>query len=240
MAKLSASGPADLEARQAGWRNLIEFVDRHADSRWVFRGVGSATKHLLLPKIGRPELGKYSAPKERVIFRSFKRRAAQHVGRAVMSDWEWLALAQHHGLPTRLLDWTTNPLIAAYFAVASAPDTHDGKIYAVRIGTVIDTENGPGDGPFATEGVSFLIPPASVTRIAAQRGLFTVHARPGEAWQPADASEHVVPRPHRSFFRRKLFYLGIEPGHIMADLDGLCQTLEWQYRNGIAVGPTGY
>ena len=43
----------------------------------------------------------------------------------------WLFLAQHYGLPTRLLDWTENPLIAAYFAVREQPSDSDGCLWAL-------------------------------------------------------------------------------------------------------------
>src|SRR5688572_9039340 len=106
-------------AMSLGSHSLILSIDiRHQN--WVFRGVGDAHKHQLVPKIGRdPRL--YSLPLERVIFANFKRRAPQFINIRGMTEWDLLALAQHHGLPTRLLDWTTNPLVAAYFAVTSEP-----------------------------------------------------------------------------------------------------------------------
>ncbi len=86
---------------------------RFTCGHWVYRGVSDKNRFKLIPSIGRLEK---TISQEESIFKEFKRRAISKIPNRLFDDWEWLAQAQHHGLPTRLLDWTESPLIAAYFA----------------------------------------------------------------------------------------------------------------------------
>lgn len=87
----------------------------------------------LVPKIGRLEVDRPVIEAERAIFDNFKQQALPFLDRTPDSEWEWLAIAQHHGLPTRLLDWALNPLVALWFAVASPPKSKlNGVVWAFK------------------------------------------------------------------------------------------------------------
>lgn len=234
----SASEIADT-VRQAHdtWLAFLEFIDRRSHTRWIFRGCGSLG-YSCVPSVGR--VAAYDAVDEIRVFRAFQRSAGLFVEVPQANDWEWLALAQHHGLPTRLLDWTTNPLVACFFAVASGPPKEDAVVYAYSLQDeeIIDAASQPD--PFAIERVSFLLPAKTTSRLVSQRGLFSVHHEPNVPWTPGelDKNRFVVPGPLRARFRRRLFRLGIDPSHIWADLDGLCETLKWRYEARIGISAT--
>jgi FRG domain len=84
----------------------------------VYRGDGDARWPLLtsLDKLGGARNPHSKADLEEHILRNFIRYSRPYVGQPPVNEWEVLVTAQHHGLPTRLLDWTYSPLVAAHFA----------------------------------------------------------------------------------------------------------------------------
>jgi hypothetical protein len=158
-----------------------------------FRGQADADWPLV-PSIGRnrdfygetqgilaSDIQKY-AEQERELLSRFRRDAYPYVKR-LLTAWEAITLAQHHGLPTRLLDWTSNPLVALYFAAERKPDK-DAAIFAYR--PLKDTrhrvsmfegqieKNKKVPDPFKVKGIKIVYPIMIADRLIAQSGGCTI------------------------------------------------------------------
>lgn len=100
------------------WREFFSLVqDSSGGPEMLFRGVTDKARKLV-PSIGRgtsDHVGGDIESLESRILSEFKKLSVPILKTTPASELEWLFLAQHYGLPTRLLDWSSNPLVALFF-----------------------------------------------------------------------------------------------------------------------------
>jgi len=204
----------------------------------------------LLPKLGRKRirLGTNRATpkldeKEKNIIDEFRKKSTSFLDKPPNNDWELLAIAQHHGLPTRLLDWTTNPLVALWFVVRNGAGTRRKSnygivwIYESKKEDIVNDAEGDSS-PFFLNRTMIYIPSHLSSRITVQSSIFTVHKYIGlHDWfykfesnlrEKVKLHKIKVPLDYFEDFRTNLDIYGINEATMFPDLDGLAKYIEWK------------
>lgn len=196
-------------------------IDATSSCRYIFRGQSACWP--LQPSVGRSkELSNLEAD----IFGEFRRTAVPHLPQGnATPNWILLCIAQHRWLPTRLLDWTLSPLVAAYFAVEETSNNEkDGVIFSFRdVPAFVDVDK----HPFTHIGSRVVKPPHVDHRIIVQSGLFTIHSAPNEYFKPPTLVQTSILASYKRVMKCILDNLGINGATLFPDLDGLAAYIRW-------------
>jgi len=240
--------------RLQSWEAFLKLVTNPPYSHWAFRGerderwplYSSLSRYLKNFGVATEA---WPAQEERIL-RIFKRKAHQFLQRPPEwdDDFQWLALMQHHGAPTRLIDFTWSPYVAAFFALERT--LADGVVWAMNPARVdssrapkptrMDPRDGANFRRYFLKGNHRLIwmgePHTMNRRLIAQSGTFAV---PGvldiaiedmlrDADQEKILAKIVLKNSVREVGMRELYRMNITFATLFPDLDGLAKSMGYE------------
>ena len=210
----------------------------HKDG-FIFLFRGQNVDKPLLPSIARDNPKKETKELEIEIITELKRRAIKiDDSIKLKNNWDWLVYAQHFGLKTRLLDWTSNPLVALFFSCMDYDDS-DSYVYRFIADKSMQVNKRSNLSPFSITSTKVLRPPQNNDRIIAQSGWFTAHAYSNSSKRFISLEKNKktinriqkyrIPNNIKEEIMEKLHVFGINYQTMYPDFDGICEQLNWEY-----------
>jgi hypothetical protein len=225
------------------FKEYLEIIDELTDAKHeilLFRGQSDNSP--LLPSIARKDPKKDTTNIEKEMLQELRRRTQLTIKTPLSDSWELLIYAQHFGMKTRLLDWTSNPLTALWFACSNEYKlTTDSYVYIFTADSSFLINVKSKETPFATSKTRILRPSLNNERIIAQAGWFTAHkySKSAKCFVKLETNTDLrdkliqikIPSRLKIEMLQRLSIFGINSETLFPDITGVCNHLNWMYTN---------
>jgi hypothetical protein len=229
--------------RVRSWDEYTHMVEQGSYAGWAFRGQQDDTWQLI------STLGRYlnSYVKEQYwefqegrSSRVFQRKAHLFLSHIppIQDTFQWLALMQHHGAPTRLLDFTWSPYVAAFFALEHA--TKQAAVWGINPRRIENVTERLSEFLKSTTDKTIGIGEPFIlnNRLIAQSGTFVVTKQVGKSIEEIvtknDYSEDTLVKFElpadmiRPLGMRSLYMMNLTNATLFPDVDGLARSLAYE------------